>query len=367
MRFRFISGLQFSRLLILLPLALGACKQEAPKKAAESRPVRSVVVDPKPVEDDRQAIGEIRPRYESDLSFRVAGKLLERKVDVGSSVKSGHIIARLDDQDYQNRLRSAEADIAASQAALIEAQGTEDRQGKLLKDGYTPKANYDTALRNLRSAEAKMASSAATRDLTRDQLNYTTLKVDFDGVITTIAAEPGQNVAAGQTVVRVAKPDDKDAVFSIAESAFRDKQNPLPELTVSLLSSPDVVMEAVVREVSPVADPVTRTYLAKATLKNPPPQVRFGMSVSGRLKTTTAPVVVLPLAALFNKNNAPAVWLFDPVASTVRLHPVKVSRYEADLVIIDDGLVKGNVVVTAGVNLLREGQKVRLSEGEVGK
>ena len=364
---RIITDLRFAGLLLALPLALASCKQEAPKKKVEERPVRTVVVDPKPVDDDRQAVGEIRPRFESDLSFRVAGKLLERRADVGTSVKSGDIIARLDGQDYQNRLRSAEADVAASQAALVEAQGTEERQNKLLKDGYTPKANYDTALRNLRSAEAKLTSSIAARDLNRDQLNYTTLQVDFDGVITTVAAEPGQNVAAGQTVGRIARPDDKDAVFSIAESAFRDKQNALPELTVTLLSSPDVVMEAVVREVSPVADPVTRTYLAKATLKNPPPQVRFGMSVSGRLKSTTAPVVVLPLSALFNKNNAPAVWLVDPAASTVKLHPVKVSRYEADQVVIDQGLVKGNIVVTAGVNLLREGQTVRLSEGGVGK
>lgn len=367
MTFRPGAGWRLATVLIALPLALAACKQEEAKKPVEVRPVRSVVVDPKPIEDDRQAIGEIRPRFESDLSFRVAGKLLERKVDVGSAVKSGDIIARLDDQDYRNRLRSAEADVAASQAALVEAQGTEDRQGKLLKDGYTPKANYDTALRNLRSAEAKLASSVAARDLTKDQLTYTTLKVDFDGVITAIAAEPGQNVAAGQTVVSIARPDDKDAVFSIAEAAFRDRKNALPELTVTLLSSPDVVMEAVVREVSPVADPVTRTFLAKATLKNPPPQVRFGMSVSGRLKAMTAPVVVLPLSALFNKNNAPAVWLVDPSASTVRLHPVKISRYEADQVVIDDGLVKGNIVVTAGVNLLREGQKVRLADGGAGK
>lgn len=367
MSFRSSAGLRLSGLALVLPLALVACKQEEARKPPESRPVRSVVVDPKPIEDDRQAIGEIRPRYESDLSFRVAGKLLARNVDIGSVVKSGDVIARLDAQDYQNRLRSAEADVAASQAALVEAQGTEERQGKLLKDGYTPKANYDSALRNLRSAEAKMTSSKAALDLTRDQLNYATLKSDFEGVVTAVAAEPGQNVTAGQTIVRVARPDDKDAVFSVPEAAFREKPATMPELTVTLLSSPDVVVEAVVREISPVADPVTRTYLAKATLKNPPPQVRFGMSVSGRLKSTTAPVVVLPLAALFNKNNAPAVWRFDPATGTVRLHPVKVSRYEADQVIIDDGLTKGDIVVTAGVNLLREGQKVRLADGGAGK
>ena len=139
-------------LLLTLLLVLAGCKPEdAP---VESRLVRTLVVDPKPIGEDRHAIGEVKPRYESDLSFRVAGKVLSRLVDVGAWVKQGDTLATLDTQDYQNRLRSAEADVSSAEAALVEAQGTEARQAKLLKDGWTPKATYDTALHNLRAAEA---------------------------------------------------------------------------------------------------------------------------------------------------------------------------------------------------------------------
>ena len=158
-------------LLLTLPLALAGCEPENAR--VEIRPVRTVLVDPKPVLDGRQAVGEVKPRYESDLSFRVTGKLIARRVDVGAMVKQGDTLASLDVVDYQNRLRSAEADVSASEAALVESQSTEARLGKLLKNGWTPQANYDVALRNLRSGEAKLAAARATLDLTRDQLNYT--------------------------------------------------------------------------------------------------------------------------------------------------------------------------------------------------
>lgn len=356
--------MRFARvvLLSLVVTLLPGCKSEQKASEVEVRPVRTMVVEPKAIDDDRQAIGEVKPRYESDLSFRVAGKILVRLVDVGAIVRQGEALARLDVQDFQNRLRSVEADVASAEAALVEAQGAESRSSKLLKDGYTPKATYDTALRNLRAAEAKLVSAKASLDLTRDQLRYTELKADFDGVVTAVGAEAGQNVAAGQMVVRLAKPDDKDAVFNIAEAAFRDKPGKqLPEVVVWPLSSPDLVINGVAREISPVADPQTRTYTVKVTLIDPPPQVRFGMSVAGRVKTSTAPVVVLPLSALFEKGSAPAVWLFDAAKASVRLQPVTIARYEADTVIVATGLSKGDVVVTAGVNMLREGQKVRLA------
>jgi RND family efflux transporter MFP subunit len=165
-----------SVILFTLPLlaAVAGCKPETAQ--TPPRPIRSVVAIPKPIHDDRQAVGEVKPRYESDLSFRVAGKLLARLVDVGAVVKQGDTLATLDTQDYHNRLRSAEADVSAAEAALVEAQGSEDRLARLLKNGFTPKANYDTALRNLRSAEARLAAARANVDLTRDQLDYTELR-----------------------------------------------------------------------------------------------------------------------------------------------------------------------------------------------
>ncbi|MGE0421269.1 MAG: efflux RND transporter periplasmic adaptor subunit [Reyranellaceae bacterium] len=341
---------------------LGACKEDAPK-TVEIRPVRTEVVDPKPIDDDRQAVGEIKPRYETDFGFRLSGKLISRAVDVGVSVKKGDLLARLDDQEYRNRLRSAEAEIVSAEAVLVEAEQAEARQRQLLASGTTTRANFDVAVKNLRAAQAKLESARASASLSRDQLGYAELRADFDGIVTAVAAEPGQVVNAGQMVVRLAKPDEKDGVFAIAESAFRGRpENERPEVIVALLSNPGVSAEGVVREVSPVADPATRTYQVKVTLRSPPEGMRFGASVVGRLKTTTAPVVVLPGSALFEKGGKPAVWIYQAATSSVALKPVVVARYEADRVVISEGLAKGEIVVTAGVNRLREGQKVRLAQ-----
>ena len=344
-------------------LGLAGCR-EAGAPAPEIRPVRTVVVMPKPIDDDRQAVGEIRPRQESDIGFRVGGKVISRAVDVGVSVKSGDLLARLDTQDFDNRLRSAEADVTSADAVLVEARATEQRQSEWLEKGVTTHSNYDAAVKNRRSSEAKLESAKAALDLAKDQLAYTELRADFDGIVTAVAAEPGQVVNAGQMVVRLAKPDQIDAVFNVAEAAFRDRPaGDRPAVLVNLLSSPSIVAEGTVREVSPVADPVTRTYQVKVSLENPPAAMRFGASVLGRLKATTAPVIVLPGSALYDQGGKPAVWIYDSASSTVKLRPVQVSRFETDRVIVSKGVSQGEVVVTAGVNRLREGQHVRLLDG----
>jgi RND family efflux transporter MFP subunit len=355
---------RFVFLAIALALVVAGCKPEP--ALVEIRPVRTIAVEPKPIDDGRRAVGEIKPRYESDLSFRVAGKLVSRLVDVGAMVRQGDALATLDAQDYQNRLRSAEADVTATEAALVEAKGAEGRLAKLLKDGWTPQANYDTALRNLRSAEAKLAAAKASLDLARDQLRYTELKADFDGIVTAVGAEVGQNVGAGQMVVRLARPGDKDGVFNIAENGLLDRSGDDADVIVWPLSNPELTVVGAVREIAPVADSTTRTYTVKVTLKNPPPSLRFGMSIGGRWKASPAPVVALPLSVLFEKNGSPAVWVFDQQTGSAALKPVTVARYEADTVVIASGLAKGDSVIAAGINTLREGQKVRLADAASG-
>jgi len=347
---------------LALLLAFGGCKVE--KAALDVRSARTVIVESKHIDADRQAVGEVKPRYESDLSFRVAGKVLVRRVDVGASVRQGDTLATLDTQDFQNRLRSAEADVASAEAELVETQGNEARKAKLLKDGFTPQATYDTAVRNLRSAEAKLTSAKANLALAHDQLRYTDLKADFDGVITAVGAEPGQNVNAGQMVVKLARPGDKDAVFSVAETAFTGHHptSEHAEVIVWPLSNSDLKIEGTAREISPIADSTTRTYTVKVTLKNPPPQLRFGMSIGGRWSANSGPVVALPLSALFEQNGMPAVWVVDQRSGSVALRPVTVARYETDRVVIADGLAKGDVVVTAGANTLTQGQRVRVAQ-----
>jgi RND family efflux transporter MFP subunit len=230
-----------------------------------------------------------------------------------------------------------------------------------------PKATYDNALQNLQVAEARLKVAKANLDLTRDQLNYTTLKAEFDGVVIAVGAEAGQNVNAGQMVVKLARPDEKDGVFNIAETAFTDISNTQLEVIVWPLSSPGLAVDGVVRQISPVADPVTRTYTIKVTLRNAPAQLRFGMSIGGRLKGEAALAVALPFSALFENNGSPAVWVLDQQSSSLTLRPITVTRYDANTVIVAGGLSRGDIVVTAGVNTLTVGQKVRLAEANLAR
>lgn len=336
----------------------------APAAEPEIKLVRAMTVSPRSIADERRAVGEIRPRRESDLGFRVSGKLAVRSVDVGASVKKGDVLARIEDQDYRNRLLSAKADKAAAEAVLVEAQASERRIKTLLDKGYTTRANHDATLKNLRSAEAKLDSAKVALAMAADQLAYTELHADFDGIVTAKAAESGQIVNTGQMIVRVADPAQKDAVFSIAEANFSQPAHAgaAPEITVSLLSNPELTVVGKLREIAPVADAATKTYQVKVALENPPEAMRFGASVSGRIEADNAPVVVLPGSALFDKDGKPAVWVVG-AGSEVELKPIAVDRYEADRVIVAAGLAAGDVVVTAGVNRLRENQKVRF-EGE---
>jgi RND family efflux transporter MFP subunit len=166
-------------------------------------------------------------------------------------------------------------------------------------------------------------------------------------------------------VVRIADPQARDAVFSIAEAVFSDEHRSAqpPQITVSLLSNPAISTTGIVREISPVADAATRTFQVKVALQNPPDEMRFGSSVAGRVNEAGAPVVVLPGSALFDKDGEPAVWVVS-ASSAVELKSVVIARYETDRVVVSDGLSEGDIVVTAGVNRLREHEKVRTLQGE---
>lgn len=333
-------------------------------RGREVRVVKTLTVEPKAMPTRHSAVGEIRPQRESDFAFRLSGKLVSRTVDVGASVKKGDVLARLDDQDYRNRLRSAKADQQAAEAAVVEARASEIRIRKLLEQGYTTRANHDAALKNLRSAVAKLEAMQAAFDMAKDQLAYTELRADFDGVVTAVGAEEGQVVNVGQMVARIADPANKDAVFSIAEAMFaaHPAERAGARITISLLSDPSIAALGFVREVAPMADAATRTYQVKVALQGAPEAMRFGASVAGRVEWPGDPVVTIPGSALFDLRGDPAVWVVG-ADNMVALKPIVVGHYETDRVIVTGGLTKGDIVVTAGVNRLRDRQKVRI-EGD---
>jgi RND family efflux transporter MFP subunit len=362
-----------ARFCLLLSVALiaGGCKDEesaphevqsATAASAEVRPVKTVVARAETLPDDRAIVGDIRPVRTMDLSFRVASKLVERAVDVGSAFRKGDILARVDDEEYRHRLESAEADVAAAKAVLVEATAAFERQNKLFLAGYVTRANFDTAVKSVKSAEAKLDASVASVALAQTQLDHTQLKATFDGIVTAVAVEEGQVVNVGQMVIQAAEPDKRDAVFSVPLEAFGTSVpgDDVPGVIVSSLADPTIAVRGRVREIAPLADAATGTYEVRVALDTVSPSMRFGATVSGRLDKVAEPVFLLPSAALSDLRGVPAVWVVDPDTSTVSLSPVEVERYETGKVVIGTGLSEGDVVVTGGVNRLREDQKVLL-------
>ncbi len=348
-----------------LSLVLAGCKQEAKVETPEVRPVRTARIQHVRLDDTKAAVGEIRPRRDIDLGFRVSGKVTERRLDVGDAFKAGDLIARVDAQDYVERLNSAKADVAGAEAVLVEAQAQEHRTAKLYDDGFATRPQMDAAVKGLNSARAKLQSARASLALAESQLAYTELRAEFDGIVTATGAEEGQVINTGQMVIRAAESGVSDAVFNVAEEAFGRHDGKVDGLAVrvSLLGRPEVAAVGRVREIAPVADAATRTYQVRVGLEHAPAEMRFGASVRGRPDVVAPEVIALPAAALFDQGGQAAVWIVDPRRSEVSLKRISIDHYETDRIVVAAGLTDGEIVVTAGVHQLRENQKVRIQEG----
>jgi RND family efflux transporter MFP subunit len=349
---------------ILASIALLGCKQPTPP-SAEAPFVRAVEVQETALDRTAALTGGIQARHESNLGFRVAGKVVERPVDVGQRVAAGDLLARLDDQDQRNAVTATQSDVAAALAFVEESRSQEERQRKLLADGYTTRTQYDNAHRRHAQAQADLDSAQAKLRSARDTLSYTELRADRAGVISAKGAEPGQVVASGQMVVRLADPSEREAIFQIPGASFRlEGRLKPPPVEVRLVSNPDIVTEGTIREVSPGADPVTRTYTVKVALIDAPASFLLGSAVVGRAKLPARSVVNLPSSALFQTaGGEPAVWVVKRPEETVGLRPVSVLQYDTGTVTVASGLSGGETVVIGGGQKLRSGQKVSVKQG----
>jgi RND family efflux transporter MFP subunit len=339
-------------------LLLAACGEQA-APPPQVRPVRTVTVEKRMVGEPVALTGQIKAQDEVSLAFRIDGKLIERPVNVGDRVTAEQLVGRLDPQNEQNALRSAQADLAAAQAALVQAQGTEGRQRELLGKGFTTRAQYDQALQQLQTAQSQVESAQAKLRTAQDRLGYTELHADAPGAVTAKGAEPGEVVRAGQMIVQVARQGGKDAVFDVPAQLIR-AGNP-GEVEIYLPDNPAIRTTGRVREVSPQADPNTRTHQVKVGLADPPAGMLLGATVVGGVRLNAEPAIELPASALTQQNGKPAVWVVDKANETVDLRPIEVKRYDTSSVIVASGLQDGDVVVTAGVQALRPGQKVKLT------
>jgi RND family efflux transporter MFP subunit len=303
--------------------------------------------------------GHVEAQNEAALAFRIGGRMIERSVNVGDRVEPGQVIARLDPQNEQNALRSAKAALSAAEGQLTKTQNAFDRQQQLMRSGFTTRANYDQAEAALRSATSGVDDAEARLKIAHDNVAFTELKADSDGTVTARGAEPGEVVQAGRMIVQVARQGGRDAVFNVPAQVLRSAPSD-PVVRIRLTDDPSVEATGRVREVAPQADPTTRTFPVRVGLIDPPEAMRLGSTVTGQLDMDSLPVIAIPASALTRQTNQPAVWIVDPATSTVALRNVEVLRFDPATVVVAHGLDTGDVIVTAGVQALHPGQKVRL-------
>ena len=346
-------------LVLALPTLLAACQPEAENSAPEVRPVRTVTVVKREIGETVSYTGRIEAENETRLAFRIGGRMIERSANVGGRVEPGQVVAKLEPQNELNALRSAQAAVAAAQAQFNEAKANYERQKFLLARDVASRAQYERAEQTQETARAQLDSAEAQLRAAQDHVGDTELKADAGGIVIATAAEPGEVVQAGQLIVRVAPKGGRDAVFDVPGQVLRSAPGDTL-VAVSLTEDPAVTTVGRVREVSPQADPITRTFEVKVGLTDPPAAMRLGATVIGRVQFDSAPTIEIPATALTEFDRRPAVWIVDPSSLTVSLRNVEVLRNNPATVAISAGLEPGEIVVTAGAQALHPGQKTRL-------
>lgn len=350
-----------SVILPIMALALAACtesKSEVNNEPA-TRPVLARQVHFEPAVRERSFVATVRPRIESDLAFRVAGKVARRLVEVGEIVKADQVLATLDGSDLQLQLDQAEAELRAARGNQMQAKADLERGEVLRKDGWTTDANLEKQRAATDEADGRVLRAERAVSLAGNALAYASLRADADGVVTATAVEPGQVVAAGQSAIRVARMEEKEAVVAVPE-ALVDRLRK-GEAKVSLWSQPDRIYAARLRELSPGADAATRTYQARFTILQAGDDVRFGMTATVSLSDPAAGQVArVPLSAILDQGNGPALFVVDRTTGTLLHKPVQVAGYEARDVLVKGGVTEGEWIVALGTQKLDTAQKVRV-------
>lgn len=352
-----------ARLIAALGVALAATacsRQTPPTPEVAPRPVRTVVAAAQPVSGALVLPGEVRPRIESRLGFRVGGKLAERLVNPGDRVVPGQLLARLDPQDVAPAIAAQQAQVAAARTDLRLAQADLARIRDLRERDFVSQAQLDRQQAGVDAAAARLEVADAQLRQVRTSAEFQALRADSAGVVTAIDAEPGQVVAAGQSVLRVARTAEKEVLVNVPEpSVALARRTAQWQVSVPALGR---TVPARMREIGPVSDPASRTYPMRLVLSGALEGIELGMTATVAAAGETAQAIVLPASALTSRDGRPQVWVVDPASATVRPVPVRPQALLDDAVRIAEGLRGGERVVVAGANLLVDGQKVRLLE-----
>ena len=340
-------------------LVLGsACRRTQEPPAPEIRPVRVVKIESRAAGETVALTGSIQAQTEINLSFRIDGRMLERMVNVGDTVRPGQLIARLDSQNEESGLQAARAQLTAARAQLNEARNNFERFRDLVAENAVSRASFEQTESLMKNAESQVETAQSQVTLGGNRLSYTRLVSDVAGVVTAQGAEPGEVVGAGRMIVQVAREGSRDAVFDVP-ARIKDAAPSNPEIAVTLTSDPKVVATGTVREVAPRADPVTGTFRVRVRLNNPPPAMRLGATVTGRMKLAAGVTIEIPPTAVIRSDRQPAVWVVDPKTGAVATRSIEIRSSDPTRVEVASGLNPGDLVVSAGIQALRPGQKVR--------
>lgn len=343
---------------IALSLCLGftACQQETIAPQPPVAYVRIVEARAQAYAPVATLTGEVRARHQSDLAFRVPGRVVERLVDVGAEVTAGQVLARLDPQEQQADLEAARASVRAAEAQVRQAEATFERQRQLIAQGFTTRRDFDAAEAAFRTAQGALEAARAQANAASDTRGYTTLAAGAAGVITARLAEVGQVVQAAQPVFTLAQSGERDAVFAVQEALFLRKNNE-SAVALALVADPTVTANGRLREVAPSVDPATGTVRVTIGIDNPPVEMTLGAVVEGAFPLKDRPAFIVPWMALTLVGGQPAVWVMEK-DETAALRKVTILAHERERTIIADGLKDGDVIIADGTKLLRPGQKV---------
>ncbi|SOC47027.1 RND family efflux transporter MFP subunit [Rhizobium subbaraonis] len=350
-------------LLLSVTLLVGCDQRSIAAQAESPRPVKSVTATAEP-EALASLPGVVRARIETDLAFRTLGRMVSRKVDAGDLVHKGDVVAKIDPLSLQLAVTSAEANLRDAQAQLTNAVTTERRKRTLASKNVGSVADHELAEQQLRSAEANVAKATASVAKAREQLGYAELLAEFDGVVTATFGEMGQTVAAGEPVLRLARIEQRDVVVDVPEAQFRSVHLG-DRYSIALQLDRRVRTLGVVREISPQADPSTRTHRLKIAMEPAPEVFRLGAVVTATpLVEGAKRAIALPSSAVSDKDRADRVWIVDPSTGTVTARSVLFDNRVAGSrsVRVLSGLREGEQVVVAGVNELTDGQKVKVEQ-----
>jgi membrane fusion protein, multidrug efflux system len=345
-------------------LLVSACGKKDADKAAETkaeppRPVRTFQVGETTLNDITFLPGEVRPRFEQRYGFRVPGKISKRLVDVGQEVKAGQVLAVLDSQDVLPAINAQSAQVDVAKTDLTLQQSELKRQQELRDKGFVSGASLERQAASAEAANARVKAAQSQLASAQNGLSFQTLRADKAGVVVAVDAEAGSVVAAGQSVVRVAQIGEREVIVNVPERAV-GQMKAAKGFAVAFDAIPAKAFVGKLRELAPAADPLSRTYPARLALANADDGVKIGMSATVRMDLGEQATIVVPNTALYTRDNSVRVWVVDRASQTVQPVEVKTGESTLDGVAITSGLKAGDVVVTAGANLLLAGQKVRV-------